>query len=114
MRLKSFYLCGALAVAAIPLSAGAQSWPTRNQSAPNAAGIFSVRPNSALPAGFWSHAGYLSERQTGAPPTVRHAASQSTTDAIAGKAGARQRLAIQLVPAAISRRSAEEQASEAQ
>lgn len=59
MRLQSLYFCGALAAAAIPLSAGAQSWPTRNQASPNAEGY--SQSAEQCPAGrVWEHAGYLS------------------------------------------------------
>jgi hypothetical protein len=74
MRLKSLYLCGALAVAAIPLSAGAQSWPANNPSAPNAQGYtesakacppgYDFEPSGYLGNGHWSPAHCASRSKT--------------------------------------------------
>jgi len=67
MRLKSFYLCGALAVAAIPLSAGAQSWPANNPSAPNAQGY--TESAKACPPGYdFEPSGYLGNAGRKAAP----------------------------------------------
>src|SRR4029077_4470048 len=59
MRLQALYFIGALAVTAIPLSAGAQSLPANDQPVPNAE-VY-ARSAEACPAGsIWEPAGYLS------------------------------------------------------
>lgn len=74
MRLQALYFSGALAVAAIPLSAGAQSLPTYNQPAPNFQGYGQLA--EACPAGWvWEQPGYLSSGKW----RPAHCAPRSTT-----------------------------------
>lgn len=75
MRLQVLYIGGVLAVAAIPLSAGAQSLPTYNQPAPNAQEYTQLA--AACSAGWvWEQAGYLSSGKW----RRAHCAPRNTTD----------------------------------
>jgi hypothetical protein len=58
MRLQNLYFIGALAVTAIPLSAGAQSLPASDQSTSNSETV--TRADQKCPPGWvWEPAGYL-------------------------------------------------------
>jgi hypothetical protein len=62
MRLQNLYLVGALAAAAIPLSAGAQSLPANDQSTTNSQTV--NRADQKCPPGWvWEPAGYLGSGQ---------------------------------------------------
>ena len=58
MRLQNLYLLGALAVAAIPLSAGAQSLLANDQSNTNSRGVTQA-DRKCPPGSVWEPAGYL-------------------------------------------------------
>jgi len=74
MRLQALYLSGALAVAALPLSAGAQSLPTYDPPAASAQAY--TQSAEACPAGsVWEHGGYTGGGTWRAP----HCASRSGT-----------------------------------
>ncbi len=74
MRLQALYFSGVLAVAAIPLTAGAQSLPTYSQPAPNAQEYTQLA--ETCPAGWiWEQAGYLSSGKWRAA----HCAPRNTT-----------------------------------
>lgn len=74
MRLQVLYFSGALAVAAIPFAAEAQSLPTYSQPAPNARGYIHLA--ETCPAGWvWEQAGYLSSGKWRAA----HCALRNTT-----------------------------------
>ena len=84
MRLQALSFIGALAVTAIPLSAGAQSLPANDQPVPNAE-VY-ARSAEACPAGLiWEPAGYLSSGKW--RPAIVRPATLSRLDGIAGKAG---------------------------
>jgi hypothetical protein len=57
MRLKALYLIGALAVTAIPLSAGAQSLPANDQWTTNAQAV-DPPVQQCAPGYVWEHGGY--------------------------------------------------------
>ena len=74
MRLQALYFIGALAFAAIPLSAGAQSLPANEQSNANAQAV--GPPAQQCPSGYDFEPGGYMGGGTWRPP---HCASRSKT-----------------------------------
>jgi hypothetical protein len=74
MRLQTLYLTGALAVTAIPLSAGAQSLSANDQSTTNSQAV-DQSVQKCPPGWVWEPAGYLG----GGHWSPAHCASRSNT-----------------------------------